>query len=67
MIRREFIAGLGSAAAWPLGARAQQRPAMPIVGCLHSESAQAVPLIISGFLQGLTATGYVDGSNVAIE
>src|SRR5277367_5494293 len=67
MRRREFIAGLGSAAAWPVMARAQQ-PAMPVVGFLSSQSADddyknfTVP-----FLQGLKETGYVEGQNVAVE
>jgi putative tryptophan/tyrosine transport system substrate-binding protein len=67
MQRREFIAGLGSAAAWPVVARAQQ-PAMPVIGFLSVQSADddykqsAVP-----FLQGLQETGYDDGQNVAVE
>jgi putative ABC transport system substrate-binding protein len=67
MRRREFIAGLGSTAAWPLVARAQQ-PAMQVIGFLSAQSADddykqsAVP-----FLQGLQETGYVEGQSVAIE
>jgi putative ABC transport system substrate-binding protein len=67
MRRREFIAGLGSAAALPVVARAQQR-AMPLIGWLSAGSAdddyknRIVP-----FLQGLMETGYVEGRNVEIE
>jgi len=67
MRRRDFIAGLGGAGAWPLVARAQQ-PAMPVVGFLSPQSADddyknfTVP-----FLQGLKETGYVEGQNVAVE
>jgi putative ABC transport system substrate-binding protein len=67
MIRRQFIAGLGSAAAWPVVGWAQQ-PAVPVVGHLNSQSADdsykdfTVP-----FLQGLKETGYVEGQNVAVE
>jgi putative ABC transport system substrate-binding protein len=65
--RREFIAGLGSAAALPVVGRAQQPP-LPVIGYLSTESADGeyenftVP-----FLQGLKETGYVDGQNVAVE
>src|SRR5215471_16375943 len=67
MRRREVIAGLGGAAAWPVVARAQQ-PAMPVIGYLGTQSADddykdvTVP-----FLRGLKETGYVEGQNVAIE
>jgi len=64
--RREFIVGLGSAAAWPLVARAQQ-PAMPVIGYLGVESAQLDKNVTVPFLQGLKETGFVDGQNVAIE
>ena len=66
MRRREFIAGLGSAAAWPVVARGQQ-PTMPVVGFLSTQSADDPKNSIVAFLQGLKETGYVEGQNVAVE
>jgi putative ABC transport system substrate-binding protein len=67
MRRREFIAGLGSAAAWPVAAQAQQRVAVPVIGFLSSQSANEYKNVIVPFLQGLKEAGYVEGQNVAIE
>jgi putative tryptophan/tyrosine transport system substrate-binding protein len=65
--RREFIAGLGSATAWPLVARAQQ-PSLPVIGYLSSQSGDdEYKNVTVPFLQGLKETGYVDGQNVAVE
>jgi putative tryptophan/tyrosine transport system substrate-binding protein len=67
MRRREFIAGVGGAAAWPVVVRAQQRPAMPVVGFLHAESPEAHQPFMLAFGQGLSEAGFVEGRNVAIE
>jgi putative tryptophan/tyrosine transport system substrate-binding protein len=67
MRRREFISLLGgTAAAWPLKARAQQ-PAMPVIGYLHSGSAGARRGQVVAFQQGLNELGFVEGRNVTIE
>jgi ABC-type uncharacterized transport system substrate-binding protein len=63
MKRREFIAGLGSAAAWPVVARAQQR--LPVIGYLGSISPEEG--ILAALRKGLSESGYSDGRNVAIE
>jgi putative ABC transport system substrate-binding protein len=63
--RREFIALVGGAAAWPLTARAEQQ-AMPVIGLL-SGGFQSPPDLTAAFDEGLKSFGYVEGKNVAIE
>jgi putative ABC transport system substrate-binding protein len=66
MRRREFIAIAGGLAAWPLAARAQQS-AIPVIGFLGPGSAESTTSEVTGFRQGLSESGYIDGRNVKIE
>src|SRR5262245_52860681 len=65
MRRREFIALIGGAAAWPLAARAQQ-VAIPTVGYLYLGISEPHAHRVAAFRKGLSDTGYVEGTNVAI-
>ena len=63
MNRRAFIAGLGSAAVWPVVARGQQQ-ATPIIAIL----TVTMPIHLwPGFSQGLKENGFVEGQNVTVE
>jgi putative ABC transport system substrate-binding protein len=67
MRRREFITLLGgAAAAWPLTARAQQRP-VPVIALLSSRSPAVDVPLIAVIRQGLNETGLVEGQNVALD
>jgi putative ABC transport system substrate-binding protein len=70
MQRREFIAGLGSAAAaWPAVARAQQPDRVRRIGVLMptAESDPEAKARLSGFTQGLAELGWTDGRNVRMD
>jgi putative ABC transport system substrate-binding protein len=64
MRRREFIAGLSSAAAWPVVAWAQQRT--PVIGFLGMAPASAYATRLDGLRLGLQEIGYVEGRNVVM-
>jgi putative ABC transport system substrate-binding protein len=66
MRRREFIAGLGSAAAWPATAQAQQR-ALPLVAIVSGASGDAFAGNAAAFRKGLGEMGYAEGHNVTVE
>src|SRR5258706_5154797 len=66
MRRREFIAGLGVAAAWTIAVRAQQRTT-PVVGILGSTRAEGYTSSMAAFMQGLKEAGFVPGQNVVLE
>jgi putative ABC transport system substrate-binding protein len=65
MRRREFIAALGGAVAWPLAARAQQ-PTIPAVGFMSGRSQADSDYLVTAFREGLTEAGFTEGINVII-
>ena len=69
MRRREFIAGLAGAAAWPLAGRAQQPERMRRIGVLSALAADDPESMgrIAAFLQGLQELGWSVGRNVRID
>ena len=66
MRRREFML-LGGAAAWPLAVRAQQSPALPLIGILSALSSAAAARNIDAFRAGLRDLGYVESRNIKVE
>jgi putative ABC transport system substrate-binding protein len=66
MKRRDFIAAVGSAAAWPLAGRAQQ-PKMPVIGYLDIGVAETRRDQLAAFRRGLNEAGFVEGRNVTVE
>ena len=67
MRRREFIAGLGGAAAWSTVARAQQIAKVPTIGFLGATRSSAWAPYTTSFVSGLNEAGFVEGQNVRIE
>jgi putative ABC transport system substrate-binding protein len=65
MKRREFIAGLGSAVAWPVVASAQD--SMPVVAFVDPGDSNGDASLVAAFRKGLNETGFIDGTNVTIE
>src|SRR4051794_13409936 len=67
MNRRDLLAVLGGAAVtWPCFAKAEQK-AMPVIGWVSPNSSTGMRPGIAAFRQGLSETGFVEGTNVAVE
>jgi putative ABC transport system substrate-binding protein len=66
MKRRKFIPGLGSAAVWPVSARAQQQ-SIPVIGFLNSRSESDARHLVAAFRRGLGEYGYVEGQTATVE
>jgi putative ABC transport system substrate-binding protein len=67
MRRRDFIIGITGSTAWPLAARAQPQPALPVVALVNLRSADTSVRLANAFRKGLDETGYVEGQNVTVE
>jgi len=67
MKRREFIAGLGGAAIWPLVVHAQQPVKLPTIGFLGASSPEQASQWVLAFVKRLRELGWIEGRTVAIE
>ena len=67
MRRRDFIIGIIGSTAWPLAARAQPQPALPVIALVSLRSADTSVRVANAFRKGLDETGYVEGQNVTVE
>ena len=65
--RRDFIAGLGGAAAWPLAAWAQQGDRVRRIGVLMAGDENAEKQYLSAFIRALAGLGWTDGRNVRMD
>jgi len=66
MQRREFIATVGGAAAWPIAASAQQPRKLPTIGFLGADASAFSPWT-AAFVERLRELGWIDGRTIAIE
>jgi ABC-type uncharacterized transport system substrate-binding protein len=64
--RREFVAGFGSAAAWPLVGRAQ-RSGVPAIGYIGAGTRESHREVVPGFFRGLMESGYNENRNLLVE
>ena len=67
MKRRDFVTLLGSAAAWPVAARAQHSGRLPIIGFLASNTIAAQAQWNAAFVQRLRELGWIEDRTVVIE
>ena len=67
MRRREFIAYIGGAAAWPLAARAQQPAKLPTIGFLGQSTRSAASEWVAAFVRRLRELGWIENRTVAID
>jgi putative tryptophan/tyrosine transport system substrate-binding protein len=67
MRRRDFISLIGGAAAWPLGAHAQEPAKLPTIGFLGPNTHELDSRRVGAFVQRLRELGRIEGRNVAIE
>jgi putative tryptophan/tyrosine transport system substrate-binding protein len=67
MRRREFIAALGCAAAWPLTVRAQQAAKLRTIGFMSASAPSAISSGVNAFVQRLRELGWIEGRSIATE